>query len=120
MTQSNDVYTRSLPETDRKRAEDAALEYKLRSESLTRLVANSDFRQWLSFAYVIFEGATHGQHELSQFEQGRRAAFSFLLESLADAQGLPELVGEMVVRHYKSVRLSHENAHKYTHRGEMQ
>lgn len=78
-------------------------EFKARAESLTRLVGNGDFRAWLGYLHYEFCAGSFGMEELTTFEQGKRAAFAFILKSLAAGEGASELIGSFTRNHYEAI-----------------
>lgn len=85
------------------RARKNRAEFEERKASLTRLVKNEDFRAWIRYIGFEFCGNEFGTNVLDEATQGKRMAWSFIQQSLAVAEGGPELCGEMVISHFKAV-----------------
>lgn len=87
----------------KERAEKAARRRADLVASLSRLVKNEDFRAWFTYVNLEFCGSDFGQAELSPFTQGKRAAMTFLKESIAIAEGGPAFLGLVHQRHFAAL-----------------
>lgn len=97
------VFDHLDPEKQKEAAQRIREEFAARATSLSRLVANQDFRSWFKYVNLEFCGSDFGLNSLDEFTQGKRAAMSFLKESLAIADGGPELCGEVAKAHFQAI-----------------
>ncbi len=107
------VFAARSRRADKEQARKAREVFLLRKASLTRLVANEDFRAWLKYLAIEFHGGRmDGTTAMDEFTQGVRSAFSFILKSLAIAEGAPKLAGEIQEMFYRAVAEAAETQHK--------
>ena len=91
--------------SSRKKAERdrAARRFSDLRASLTRLVANDDFRAWFRFIDWELCGESFGTGALDEFTQGKRATIGFMKDSLAIADGGPDFLADLARKHYTAV-----------------
>ncbi len=87
----------------KERAETAARRRADLVASLSRLVKDEDFRAWFTYVNLEFCGSDFGLNELDAFTQGKRAAMTFLKESIAIAEGGPAFLGLVHQRHFAAL-----------------
>ena len=87
----------------KERAEAAARRRADLVASISRLVRNEDFRAWFSYVNLEFCGSDFGLRELDAFTQGKRAAMTFLKESIAIAEDGPAFLGLVHRRHFAAL-----------------
>ena len=85
------------------RAEIAARRQADLVASVSRLVSNEDFRAWFAYVNLEFCGSDFGLQELDAFTQGKRAAMTFLKESISIAAGGPAFLALLHQRHFAAL-----------------
>ncbi len=112
----NTPFAVGSPDEEREQKELEARRFSELRESLSRLVANDDFRQWFQYVNWNLFGESIPPDELDAFTQGKRSVMGFLKRSLAIADGGPEFLGELARRHFTAIakarakaRLGNEN-----------
>lgn len=103
------------PERERRRKDRGKRRYEMaqkRRESISRLVANPDFRMWFGHVADLLRGNEFGPCELSPFIQGKRSAFSTLARTLVTAEGGPEFLAACVNDFYGRVAAENLKAEK--------
>ena len=99
----SDPFARSTPEKEREQKELEAQRFDELRASLTRLVANEDFRSWFQYVNWNLYGDSTPTTALDEFPQGKRAVVGFLKRSISIADGGPEFLGELTRKHFTAV-----------------
>ncbi len=99
----SDPFARTSPEKERGQKELEAQRFDELRASLSRLVANEDFRSWFQYVNWNLYGEAVPATEIDAFTQGKRAVMGFLKRSLSIADGGPEFLGELTRKHFTAV-----------------
>ena len=99
----NRPFAAASPDEEREQNELEARRFSELRESLSRLVANEDFRQWFQYVNWNLFGESIPPDELDAFTQGKRSVVGFLKRSLAIADGGPEFLGELTKKHFTAI-----------------
>ncbi len=98
-----DPFARTSPEKERSQKELDAQRFDELRASLSRLVANEDFRSWFQYVNWNLYGEAVPTTEIDASTQGKRAVMGFLKRSLSIADGGPEFLGELTRKHFTAV-----------------
>lgn len=85
-------------------AAEAARARERRLASLSRLVADADFRDWLFDALVELCAFCDDLAPVDPFNAGKRAAAAYIRRTLLAADGAPQLLADLDRRYYEGVR----------------
>ena len=86
----------------RDEAKAEALELERRRDWMDRLLANEDFREFISELEIKNGAMAYGTEEVDAFTQGKLAMLGEIKSMLAVSQHAPKVLGEITRRFYQA------------------